>query len=648
MPEAYNSESGFNICEVIDQHAELIDAALVDVEWNQQGIFDLTFSDGSTTTNTVPYVPDYVTTGLLLSLQSTPTANIVDYTAGTYQINAQPYSIAAPGNIAVNAGHPTLDRIDIIYVTTSNTIVYLAGTAATEPVPPTPPANTLVIAEVGVASTSTPATGGYTLQSIQFFKNYVNMGFLENQTLRWSNTIKRWVPNSQFRVSGAGFVGIQGAPDSVSTLRIAGTAASILIENIASDPIPSTNRLYAKSGNVYWNGIQLNSGTIPNGTVTNSTLRWNGATWEENTNFLTYEVVGNFGASTGTSFGTGNRNTVFGIDTIQSLSTGSNNLAVGWSALKSLTSGNRNTFVGSSAGESYTTGSDNVAVGYNALSSASTASQSVGLGNNTLQLNTGTGNIGIGHNAAPSLTSGSENIFIGKGSGSVLSTGNRNLVIGTAGFTSGSISQSGAIGYNTNINASNQFLFGGDDSFYNQFYFGRGRRSATASDVDFQLTQSTGTNKAGGTFTLRSGGSTGSGVGGPIRFEIADSSTPGTSENAYVQKMEINTSQVFINNGFRLKYNFSESVQTTSFTAEIDIPIYLVDSTLGALTITLPTSAPTGTVWRIKDKVGTAFTNNITIDPQGAALIDGQANYIMTSDYESIDIFYDGTDFYVL
>lgn len=645
MPAAYTSTSGFDPCTVIDQHASLIDDALVNVEWTSQGIFDLTFSDGSTSTNSVPFVPDYVTSGLLLSLQAVPNANLVDYTSGTYQINAQGYSIGVGGTIAVNAGHPTLNRIDIIYVTETNTIVYLAGTAATDPVPPTPPANTLVIAEVGVQATASAATGGYTLQSIQFFKNNVSDGFLDNQTLRWNNNTNRWVPNSQFRASGAGFLGIQGAPDSVSTLRIAGTAASVLIEDIASDPIPSTNRLYAKSGDIYWNGIQLNSGTVASGTVTNSTLHWDGAAWVENDSFLTYDVAGNFGASDGTSFGTGTRNTVFGRETFIANSNGNDNTAIGHSALENMATGDRNTFVGSGAGSSYTSGNDNVALGYNSLSSATTASQSVGLGNGTLQLNTGTGNVAIGFNTANSLTSGSENIFIGKGAGAAFTTGNRNLVIGSIGTTLPTISQSGGIGYNSTINGSNQFLFGGDDSFYSNFFLGRGRKSSTDSDVYIHVTQTTGTNKTGGQLTLRSGGSTGTGSGRPISFEIADSSgISGTAENAYITKMEISTSQVRINAGFRIKFE----TQTTSFSTDSSDFVYLVDSTSGPITVTLSTSAPSGTVWTIKDKAGTAFTNNITLDPTGAALIDGNANYTMNANYESVNVLFDGTSFYVI
>ncbi len=651
---------GNDICEIVNQHAELINTTLTNVEWTSQGVFDLTFSDGSTGNNNVPFVPDYVTSGLLLSLQAVPTANIVDYTAGTYQIDAQTYTIAAPGTLAVNAGHPTLDRIDIIYLTTSNTIVYLAGTAATEPVPPTPPAGVLVIAEVGVTAAATAATGGYTLQAIQFFKSNVSQGFLDNQTLRWNNTLKRWVPNSQFRVSGAGFVGIQGAPDTISTLRVAGTAASILIENIAGDPIPSTNRLYAKAGNIYWNGVQLNAGTVANGSVANSTLRWDptvgmSGAWVENDRFKTFDVANNFGASTGTSFGTGTFNTVFGDLAIQTLTTGNNNTGIGYQALRNTNAGDRNTAIGTNAAVSLTgnNADDNVAVGYNALSATVTGFQNVAIGSSSLPTSSGTGNVGVGFETLPSVTTGERNIAMGKGAGAGLTIGNRNILIGE-NRAAANASNSAVIGYGYNAVPgsgaqallSGQFIIGGDDSFYSHFYIGRGLMNPnSASDVIIELTKHSGTDKSGGNLTIRSGESTGAGDAGYIELQTSDGGGAGSTGNAFITKLRIDQTTTYLNNGQRIKFTTDNSV-IVNLTE--DQYVYLLDSTAAAITVIPPSSPDPGTTWIIKDSTGKAFGNNITINPAGAVTIDGAATYVMNADYESVQIIFNGTEYNVL
>lgn len=73
--------------------------------------------------------------------------------------------------------------------------------------------------------------------------------------------------------------------------------------------------------------------------------------------------------------------------------------------------------------------------------------------------------------------------------------------------------------------------------------------------------------------------------------------------------------------------------------------VILVDSSV-ARTINLIASPATGTTYRIKDSTGSAATNNITITP-AAGNIDGAVNYIMTTNYQEIDIIYSGTQWNV-
>lgn len=74
--------------------------------------------------------------------------------------------------------------------------------------------------------------------------------------------------------------------------------------------------------------------------------------------------------------------------------------------------------------------------------------------------------------------------------------------------------------------------------------------------------------------------------------------------------------------------------------------VILVDSS-SARTITPLASPTTGQMHRIKDNAGTAGTNNITITPSGKN-IDGAASYVINTNYGSVDICYNGTQWIIL
>ena len=74
--------------------------------------------------------------------------------------------------------------------------------------------------------------------------------------------------------------------------------------------------------------------------------------------------------------------------------------------------------------------------------------------------------------------------------------------------------------------------------------------------------------------------------------------------------------------------------------------LILVDSSV-ARTI-IPISSPaTGQTYIIKDNVGTAALNNITVTPSGKN-IDGSASYIINTNYGSITIIYNGTQWVIV
>ncbi len=82
------------------------------------------------------------------------------------------------------------------------------------------------------------------------------------------------------------------------------------------------------------------------------------------------------------------------------------------------------------------------------------------------------------------------------------------------------------------------------------------------------------------------------------------------------------------------------------YTTLITDYVILVDSS-SARTIVPLASPVTGTTYRIKDNVGSAATNTITITPSGKN-IDGAASTTITTNYGSIDITYNGTEWSIL
>jgi hypothetical protein len=69
-----------------------------------------------------------------------------------------------------------------------------------------------------------------------------------------------------------------------------------------------------------------------------------------------------------------------------------------------------------------------------------------------------------------------------------------------------------------------------------------------------------------------------------------------------------------------------------------------VDSSSLAITVELPNAPAVGRVFVIKDSSGNAATNNITVTTVGGAvLLDGATSYVITTDYQSIQVMFNGT-----
>jgi hypothetical protein len=72
-----------------------------------------------------------------------------------------------------------------------------------------------------------------------------------------------------------------------------------------------------------------------------------------------------------------------------------------------------------------------------------------------------------------------------------------------------------------------------------------------------------------------------------------------------------------------------------------------VTSTASARTITLDSDdCKTGRIVIVKDESGGAGTNNITIDTEGAELIDGAASVVITANYGCVRLYSNGTNWF--
>jgi hypothetical protein len=105
--------------------------------------------------------------------------------------------------------------------------------------------------------------------------------------------------------------------------------------------------------------------------------------------------------------------------------------------------------------------------------------------------------------------------------------------------------------------------------------------------------------------------------------------------------------------GFNLKYFPSQSLRleveskTADFTAE-NGKVYVIAPAGATLDIQLP--APVANFHCVlKDISGDLLNKVVTIVRDGSELIDGQAaNKLMQSDYESLMLFSNGTDWFIL
>ena len=267
---------------------------------------------------------------------------------------------------------------------------------------------------------------------------------------------------------------------------------------------------------------------------------------------------------------------------------GVQNTALGDSALTALTAGNTNVAVGYKSAFALTTGTSNVAIGGLALSAyTGTGTANTAVGTNSLSgIVTGAANTALGNNAGSGYTtSDSYNISIGHG------------VLGTAG-------QSNVLrignGTGTSIGQLNSAFISGIDGI------NVGSVSKIVTMASNQL--GTATLTAGTNITIT---------------PTANTITIAASASSIV-------------------YNYVTVLFAASPYTALSTDYYIsANVTGGAITILLPDAPTTGRAFVIKDKVGLAGTNNITITTvSGASNIDGATTFVMNAAYQSTSLIY--------
>jgi len=254
-----------------------------------------------------------------------------------------------------------------------------------------------------------------------------------------------------------------------------------------------------------------------------------------------------------------------------------------------LTDSNINTIIGQDSGNPTISGLSNTVLG------ASSA----------INISTGNSNTFIGGDAAPNITTGNLNTIIGSGTAELYtSSESSNIIIGADidGVTGESNVLRIGVATGTADGELNKAFISGIDGI------NVGSTATVVTEVGNQL----------GTAVITAG------TGITI--------TPGA-----------NLITIASSGSVTLAYT---NVTTSPYVVLITDDYLSVDSTAIPITIQLPNAATLGRTFVIKDRTGTADTNNITVTTVGGVVnIDGSTTFVMDSEYQSVAIIGNGSSY---
>jgi hypothetical protein len=185
----------------------------------------------------------------------------------------------------------------------------------------------------------------------------------------------------------------------------------------------------------------------------------------QNTTGIANDAVG-FGALYWNT--TGSHNEAFGCHALSENSTGNESQAIGYRALENNKSGSGNLAVGYMALDSLLSGSYNIALGWEALFQQTNNDSNIGIGHAAMyNMIGGTLNVAIGDAALYYNVDGQKNTSVGGNSGQASKQHDNKMVFlgyrAQAATGSGTLANSGAIGYGATVGASDTLVLGGTD-----------------------------------------------------------------------------------------------------------------------------------------------------------------------------------------